>query len=306
VSDTNGSVDEAATALYRVAPEEFVAARDARVKALRADGDAAAAKQVAALRKPTVSAWLVNLLVADDPDLAAQVGELADQLRAAQEQLSGAELRALGVQRQQLVSGLVTRARRLASEAGRPAGGGAVESEVESTLRAALADPDVAAEVLSGRLTHPAEVSGFGGAGGGAAAPRTTPARPAPRRGAAKTSAGTRNSPATKQSAAERRRAEQRERAEQAVQEAREAETEAQHELDEAESALAAAADGLASAKEELAEAARRHAEAQRAADEAAEAEEQARWRRKRAAAALKAAQASVGRAEERAVRLDR
>src|SRR4051794_41572349 len=114
-------VTEATSELYRRPPEEFVAARDERARALRAAGDVQAAKQVSALRKPTVGAWLVNLLVADDPSLPGQLGELAEQLRAASEGLAGDDLRALGRQRQELVAGLVHRARQLAYAAGRRA-----------------------------------------------------------------------------------------------------------------------------------------------------------------------------------------
>ncbi|MBA3302292.1 MAG: hypothetical protein H0U26_00295, partial [Acidimicrobiia bacterium] len=43
-----------ASALYELAPEEFVAAREALAKELVAEGDRAAAKEVRALRRPTV------------------------------------------------------------------------------------------------------------------------------------------------------------------------------------------------------------------------------------------------------------
>src|SRR4051812_19107223 len=127
---------EATSELYRRPPEEFVAARDERARALRAAGDVQAAKQVAGLRKPTVGAWLVNLLVADDPSLPEQLGELAEQLRAASDELAGQELRALGRQRQELVAGLVHRTRQLAHAAGRRATDSVLTGEVETSLRA--------------------------------------------------------------------------------------------------------------------------------------------------------------------------
>jgi hypothetical protein len=141
-------LSDAVAELYRLPPEDFVSARAERVTALRDSGDKDAAKQVAALRKPTVGAWLVNLLVGDDPSLSDQVSALADQLRTAQEQLSGEDLRALGRQRQELVSGLVARARGLAKDAGRSVTGSVLNNEVESSLRAALADPDVARAMI--------------------------------------------------------------------------------------------------------------------------------------------------------------
>src|SRR5688572_13787198 len=217
---------EAVAALYQAPPEDFVSARAERVKALRDTGDKDAAKQVAALRKPTVGAWLVNLLVGDDPSLSDQVSALADQLRTAQEQLSGEDLRALGRQRQELVSGLVARARALAKDAGRSVTGSVLDTEVESSLRAALADPDVAREVLSGQLTHATEFTGFGAPSpvrdGGGRVTKKAPG-PTPDRGK-RGKAGV----AAKETAADRKLAEKRARAQERLREAQEA-------LDEAE-----------------------------------------------------------------------
>jgi len=292
-------VTDAAAELYQLPPEEFVTARAERVKALRADGDAAAAKQVGALRKPTVGAWLVNLLVADEPELADQVTALADQLRTAQEQLSGEDLRALGRQRQELVSGLVARTRALARDAGRQVTGSVLDTEVESTLRAALADPDVAREVLSGRLTHATEFTGFGPV---PTSPAMPPAKAAPRARKAAPAV----SPATKQTAAERKRAEKRERARERLEEAEQTLEEAQAEHAAAEAEVAAAGDRLA-AEQERTDALRAELDqAQKAHDQAALGHEKARWRTRRAAAAMKAAQASVARARDNSARAER
>ncbi len=299
----SAAVTEAAAELYRLPPEAFVTARSDRVKALRADGETDAAKQVAGLRKPTVGAWLVNLLVADEPELADQVSALAEQLRTAQDQLSGEDLRALGRQRQELVSGLVARARGLARDAGRKVTGSVLDSEVESSLRAALADPDVAREVLSGRLTHATEFTGFGPAPtSSAAAPTTTKsAKPAARKGSAAKVA-----PDSKQTAAERKKAEKRERARERLDEAEQTLAAAQVEHSEAE-AEATTADEQLAAQRERTDALRAQLEqAQRDLDQAAEAREQARWRTRRAAAAMKAAQASVSRARDAAERAER
>lgn len=176
-------LDETAALLYRTPPREFVAVRDTRVRELKAQGRRALAAEVERLRRPTVAAWLVNLLVADDPELPEQLAELAAQLREAQQQLAGDALRALGQQRQQLVAGLVARARQLARGSKPPE---SALTEVESSLRAALADPDVARDVLSGRLLRAADVSGFGPAP--TAVPPST--RPAPERTRRTTGAG--------------------------------------------------------------------------------------------------------------------
>ncbi len=309
-------VSEAAAELYRLTPEEFIPARDERVKALRKDGNAVAAKQVAALRKPTVGAWLVNLLVDAEPGLAEQVTALADQLRAAQEQLSGDDLRALGRQRQERVSGLVARSRALARDAGRTVTGGVLDTEVESSLRAALADPDVAREVLSGRLTHATEFTGFGSV---TATPNTVdrerrgtkkatghPSDQGKGRGGASGKGAGTGTATTKQTAAERRREEKREQARARLDDAEQTLEGAQAEHAEAEAESTGAAEKLGSEKERLAAARAQLDDAQKAHDLAAEAVEQSGWRKRRAAAALKAAQASVLRARDNLARTER
>lgn len=60
---------------------EFVAARNARVKQLRADGDSELAARVATLRRPSVATWAVNAAARAKPDVAA---ELVDAVRALQ------------------------------------------------------------------------------------------------------------------------------------------------------------------------------------------------------------------------------
>ena len=56
-------------ALYAVRPEEFVAARAALVKELKADGQKAEAAQVAKRRRPSVVAWALNQVAREQPKL---------------------------------------------------------------------------------------------------------------------------------------------------------------------------------------------------------------------------------------------
>src|SRR6476660_5238148 len=56
-------LDEVADELYEVPPEEFVALRKARQDDARADGDRALAADISALAKPSVAAWVCNVLV---------------------------------------------------------------------------------------------------------------------------------------------------------------------------------------------------------------------------------------------------
>jgi hypothetical protein len=55
-------LDGAQAGLYRRPLEEFVAARDQLARQLRAAGDRDAARQVAGLRRPSISAWAANQL----------------------------------------------------------------------------------------------------------------------------------------------------------------------------------------------------------------------------------------------------
>ncbi|WP_433613527.1 hypothetical protein ACQP2P_04435 [Dactylosporangium sp. CA-139114] len=145
--------------LYSAPPEDFIALRGEEVAKARSARDTALAAAIGKLRKPTVAAWLVNRLAHERPDLVAQLLELAEELRAAQRELRGADLRELSVRRRGTVSALAREAVRLA---GRGSAGNLPVAEVEATLAAALADAEVAAEVRAGRLTKALEYTGFG------------------------------------------------------------------------------------------------------------------------------------------------
>ena len=69
--------------LYGVDPAEFVTARAALAKRLRADGDREEAARVAKLRRPPQSAWALNLLARTDPDRIDAVFAAATALRDA-------------------------------------------------------------------------------------------------------------------------------------------------------------------------------------------------------------------------------
>ncbi|MCU7726721.1 hypothetical protein ODJ79_23575 [Actinoplanes sp. KI2] len=155
--------------LYEEPPDGFVAARTAAINDAKQAGDRDAAKRLAALKKPTVAAWVVNLLALRRPDLIEQLVDLSTALRDAQRGLDGDQLRELNAQRRQVVSALVGAARKLATEALAADAGARAEpgaklplGEVEATLTAALAEPAVAAQVRTGRLIRAATYAGFG------------------------------------------------------------------------------------------------------------------------------------------------
>mgnify|MGYP000262281152 CR=1 FL=1 len=151
---------EVAAQLYTLPFDEFVAARTAAAK------DAAAAKErrslaaeVRSLPKPSVAAWTVNMLAARRPETLRELAGLGQSMRAAQSSLDAPELRRLGQERRQLLSGAVRAAQEVAGQLGRKISP-AIAAEVEATLRAATADEGAAAAVQSGRLLRALSADG--------------------------------------------------------------------------------------------------------------------------------------------------
>lgn len=141
--------DEVADELYAGDPAEFVAVRNQRAKEAKAAGDAALAERIRALRKPTLAATIVNRR-AGSPELA-ELAKLGDELRKAHSALAGEDLRKLAKRRQELVNRIL-RDERSMSES--------VSRDVEATLEAVVADPEVAALALAGRLSSGADSTG--------------------------------------------------------------------------------------------------------------------------------------------------
>ncbi|HZC40168.1 MAG TPA: hypothetical protein VE343_05800, partial [Streptosporangiaceae bacterium] len=137
---TGDSLARAADELYAIPPAGFTAARNERARQAREAGDRELAAAIAGLRRPTASAWLVNLLSREAPDQVSRLLDLGEELREAQQALAGDRLRELSGRRRQLVAAATEAAGRLAADAGQPASD-QVQREVEATLDAALSDP---------------------------------------------------------------------------------------------------------------------------------------------------------------------
>jgi regulator of replication initiation timing len=148
---------EVADELYALPLDRFTPERDARAKAAKGDKDLVAALK--GLRKPSLAAWVVNLLVRRESAQVEQVLAIGAALRDAQEGMDGAELRALTKQRRQLTSAVTGQARALAADEGvrvTPS----VSDEVEATLTAGLVDPEAARAVRSGLLVRSLKTTG--------------------------------------------------------------------------------------------------------------------------------------------------
>jgi hypothetical protein len=262
----------AAEELYALSPGAFTAARDERAAQARAAGDRDLAQAIGGLRRPVVSAWLVNQLAREAKDQVAELVALGESLRQAQQDLDGERVRELSVRRRTLVAALVAKAKRVAARDGRPAGL-QVEREVDATLQAALADADAAAAVQAGCLASPLSYAGLGVgdaasvATRGRRAPTAAPARDkAERKSARRESVGARR---PRETPAER---EARRAAEQAEREARLAAAEEErraNKIAEAQQAIGRATETLADATVALDQAEQRVASV-RAAQESA------------------------------------
>src|SRR3954466_10227717 len=151
-NDVPVSIDDMADRLYGMAPEEFTAARDQAAKAAVAD----ARHAIKALRKPTVGAYVVNMLARHPRDDVEALVELGGELRTAM--AGNGDIRALSEERRELVRSLVQGA---ADAAGREPTA-AAEADVAAPLEAATAAPERGRAVLSGRLVKPLRYAGFG------------------------------------------------------------------------------------------------------------------------------------------------
>jgi hypothetical protein len=78
------SIDRAIARLYAGPLSEFTRSRDALVAELMADGRLDDAGTVKALSKPTLSAWSIDALMANDPSGIARLRAAGDRARAAQ------------------------------------------------------------------------------------------------------------------------------------------------------------------------------------------------------------------------------
>jgi exonuclease VII small subunit len=159
--------------LYAGPWQDFVSSRDRLAAAAKAAGDAAGARALKKLKKPTRGAWLVNLLARHETERLAEVFELGDSLARAHREADPVEMRKLSTLRSRLVGSLAGRASALGAERGYAAPD-AVRSEVAETLQAAMADPTLAERILGGTLTATVRAAGFGPAD--LFAPSTAPA----------------------------------------------------------------------------------------------------------------------------------
>ncbi len=280
--DLRAELDE----LQATPPDEFVAARNALVKRLRAEKRRAEATEVAALRKPPRAVWALNrLALSDDPHLA----DLLDAIDAVAGADAAGYREAVGALRDRI--GDTVDAAVAGVGAPRPDD----HPEVMAALQAVLGDPGALALLVDGRLAE-VPTGGLGAlgllpgppAGGTERAPRPSGrARPKlgiPRAPVADDEEGEDDEARedevaegqadadVDESLAERRRAKVRERLERELVAAVTARDQAATALAGATSEREAAADALAVSEDEVASAEAALAEARARRDEEADA----------------------------------
>ena len=147
--------------LYGVPLDEFTSARDALVARLKEEDDAAGAKAVKALKKPTLPAWTVNQLARQEAETLHRLMELRDEMTDA---TGPDEIRRLAAERKRVASTLVQRAEAILGEAGHPANATTLDA-VAKTLQSGGSEED-RVRLLQGTLVRPLDPSGFEGLGG--------------------------------------------------------------------------------------------------------------------------------------------
>ncbi|MFH8974440.1 hypothetical protein [Streptomyces sp. NPDC017890] len=292
------SVESVLEQLYATPPSDFVSLREEHAAAARAAGRKEDARRIHAAHRPTLAAWAANLLRRSQPEESERFLELGHALREAHRTLDAAGLKELSAQRRRIVLTLSRQAARLAREAGHHLSETA-QREVESTLRAVLADPAAAGRWAGGRLevslTPPSEFPA--GTAPAESAPRERPARSASPRPAG----GTR----TKDELAERRRKRQEElaRAEQTAETAARQLRDRRAEQADADASLRRADEEHDRAREEVAGAERRLRQAH---EDLARAERERREAGERERTAVDALTRAEREARETARRVDR
>ena len=275
-----GDLDAALAGLYQLPLEQFVATRDQLARRLRAEGDRDTARQVVALRRPPVSAWVANQLASAAPNAVAELLDAGAALRQAQQDALAGQpgaarrLRTATAHLRAAITRLSTRAETLLARSGHAASDATLARLAATLQAAATGDEPTRASLAQGRLPGDLDPAGFGLDLGTAPAEPAAPAEVAPA------------APAAGQAEAhqaEARRAQARAAARRALEQTRRAAEQARAVLDQAK--------GQATSRQRAAEVAHQRAEqlaaaAQDLADRAAAAATAAEEARQAAAGA--------------------
>lgn len=155
--------------LFAAPLDEFIGRRDELAKRLKTEGDADASKAVKGLRKPAVSAWVVNQLTRSHADAIRALVAAGEEIEDAQRRtLSGERVGFESARRDE--DAAIQRLRAAAVEI-MPSITSATIERVTTSLMAGARSADGRRSLVEGRLTNDLEAQGFGAFAGFTAAP---------------------------------------------------------------------------------------------------------------------------------------
>lgn len=146
--------------LYGLDPSAFTSARNALVRRLKAAGQRDEADTVAALRRPPATAWALNQVARQDPDLVATALTAGARLRDATEAALGGD--ASGLREASAEERTASEEVVAAATAHLGAGSAQVLPRLSATVHAAVLDEEVADQLRRGVLASDHDRSGLG------------------------------------------------------------------------------------------------------------------------------------------------
>ncbi|TML11921.1 MAG: hypothetical protein E6G39_12725 [Actinobacteria bacterium] len=161
------ALDDEIQQLYHVRPEDFVAARNSLVRSLRKEGRRDDAASAAKVRRPSVSAWALNQVAREEPQLVAGLLDEGARLREAMQravQGDAVDVRPAQQAERRAADAVVAAARRRLVQLGQ-ADNDAATLRLTNTLRATSLNDSLADRLRKGVLDADVVLSGFGFAG---------------------------------------------------------------------------------------------------------------------------------------------
>ena len=152
---TATSVQRAIDRLYARPLTDFISARDALAKELRAAGDREAASAVKSLRKPSRAAWALNRVAHQEPDSLTALDTAVAGIVAAH--TGDGDVRAAMATLRNAVRDYAT----VAAAGSRSAGVNLDAGELSNALLAVLGNPDSYGELRSGRMSEVPDAGGL-------------------------------------------------------------------------------------------------------------------------------------------------
>lgn len=175
MADEESQLDD----LYAAPLDQFVKVRNEIAGRLKKDGDDEAAARVAALKKPSVSAWTVNQLARSGSLDLQRLIKAGEALELAQSRaMSGEDSSGFEEARRDEVAAIALLRNAAKEVLGAPSP--AVLDRVVSTLRAGVATAEGRILLKQGRLTEDLQPTGFGSFAGMTVA--MSPKEPGPRK----------------------------------------------------------------------------------------------------------------------------